>query len=166
MPSFALHAVLATVLWASAGSSVLADQIDALGFPSAAWARPGLHVHSPDERDTGGGDQAPSPGVASAESPIVTDGEVDPNGRIHARLGYALGRVKIFASARREKADKDATGPNSDDRIWKPGAGFDVRLTESFSLGAELRPETWDEFDDSITDTSPTTLRAKFDLRF
>lgn len=82
---------------------------------------------------------------------------------IKARLGYDLGKSLIYATAGAAYADVDGLG---EDVGLVGGIGYDYRLTDSVSLGAEALYHSFDDFDDSGSDLDGTTLAARVTYHF
>lgn len=82
---------------------------------------------------------------------------------LKARLGYDLGNSLIYATAGAAYADVDGLG---DDFGLVGGIGYDYRLTDAVSLGAEALYHNFDDFDDSGSDLDGTTLAAKITYHF
>lgn len=93
-------------------------------------------------------------------------GTVDRIGRIKAKAGYDLGQTLIYATAGAAYAEADLYGGDFNDWGWVAGAGADYMVTDAVSVGAEVLYHDFDEFDNSGTDLSLTTLSAKVSFRF
>lgn len=93
-------------------------------------------------------------------------GTVDRIGRIKAKAGYDLGQTLIYATAGAAYAEADIFGNDFNDWGWVAGVGADYMVTDAVSVGAEVLYHDFDEFDNSGTDLSLTTLSAKVSYRF
>lgn len=93
-------------------------------------------------------------------------GDVDRIGRIKAKAGYDLGQTLVYATAGAAYAEADILGNDFNDWGWTAGVGADYMLTESISVGAEALYHDFDQFDDSGTDLSLTTVSARVSYRF
>ena len=93
-------------------------------------------------------------------------GTVDRIGRIKAKAGYDLGQTLIYATAGAAYAEADLFGGNFSDWGWVAGVGADYMVTDAVSVGAEVLYHDFEEFDNSGTDLSLTTLSARVSYHF
>ena len=98
----------------------------------------------------------------SSPSPITGRAFRDVHG-FTAQLAYDLGRGRLYASAARDTAGGASSGGLGD---WRPGAGFDVSVTDILSFGAEARSDTWGGLADPASALSLNALKAELNYRF
>lgn len=91
---------------------------------------------------------------------------LDDVARIKLMGGAKFGNSLLYATAGAAYADA-TVGPDSrSDNGWFLGAGLDVAINDSWSVGGELLQHQFDNFDGTGVDLDATTLKAKVSLRF
>ena len=87
---------------------------------------------------------------------------VDNLARLKLRAGYDLGQGLAYGTAGVEKAFTTA----GDDTGWIAGLGYEHKLTDNISLGAEALYHSYSNFNGSGVDADGTTLQVKTTFRF
>ena len=83
--------------------------------------------------------------------------------RAKLRLGYKVGDGLVYGVGGYARAGTDTLG--SDDG-WFIGAGYDHRITESFSIGGELLYHDFGNFNGSGIEVDATTIQIRASFRF
>lgn len=86
--------------------------------------------------------------------------------RLKLRAGYDAGPALIYGVVGAAYANADIGGVSYDDTGYTYGIGVDYAVTDSINVGAELLQNEFDEFDNSGTDLSATTLGARVSFKF
>ncbi|WP_321363703.1 outer membrane beta-barrel protein [uncultured Celeribacter sp.] len=86
--------------------------------------------------------------------------------RLKLRAGYDMGPALIYGVVGAAYANADIGGVSYDDTGYTYGIGVDYAVTDSINVGAELLQNEFDEFDNSGTDLSATTLGARVSFKF
>lgn len=89
--------------------------------------------------------------------------EVDSTTRLKARLGADLGGGLLYGTGGFVWATSPELG---DDNGYFIGAGYDMFVTDTVSLGAELLQHQFDDYNDSGLDVGVTTLKARVAIKF
>lgn len=91
---------------------------------------------------------------------------VDDVARIKLMGGAEFGNTLLYATAGAAYADATVGGVDRSDDGWFIGAGMDVAVSDSLSVGGELLQHQFDDFDGTGVDLDATTIKAKVSLRF
>ena len=91
--------------------------------------------------------------------------DVDGVARLGGRLGFDSGRNWYYATAGYAKLFTDGGGVGDSDGYFA-GLGYEVRLTETLSAGAEVLYHEFDDFDAAGVDADATTANLSLNLRF
>jgi opacity protein-like surface antigen len=91
---------------------------------------------------------------------------LDSVARLKLMAGAKLGRSLVYGTAGIAYADATVGTAELSDNGYFIGAGVDVALDDSWSVGGELLQHTFDDFDGSGVDLEATTLKAKVSFRF
>ncbi len=91
---------------------------------------------------------------------------VDDVARIKLMGGAEFGNTLLYATAGAAYADATVGGVDLSDDGWFIGAGMDVAVSDSLSVGGELLQHQFDDFDGTGVDLDATTIKAKVSLRF
>ncbi|WP_226550927.1 MULTISPECIES: outer membrane beta-barrel protein [Celeribacter] len=86
--------------------------------------------------------------------------------RLKLRAGYDAGPALIYGVVGAAYANADIGGQSYNDTGYTYGIGVDYAVTDSINVGAELLQNEFDEFDNSGTDLSATTLGARVSFKF
>lgn len=108
--------------------------------------------------------------VGGAVEYDATDGqlgatEVTGTARIKGRVGLDSGRNMYYATAGLARVFTDGT-PAGDGDGYFFGVGYEVFLTESVTVGAEILHHEFDDFDIGPIDGSATSAGLSLNLRF
>lgn len=91
---------------------------------------------------------------------------LDDVARIKLMGGAKFGNSLLYATAGAAYADATVGPESRSDTGWFLGAGLDVAINDSWSVGGELLQHQFDNFDGTGVDLDATTLKAKISLRF
>ncbi len=132
--------------------------------PSAPTVVPSRLIRSDDGSSTGG---AWVVGLGAdydfADISLGTTADLEEVWRIKFRGGYKIGPGLAYGTAGYANADTDTLG---DDDGYFIGAGYEQRLTPSFSLGGEVLYHEFDNFNATPTDIETTTVQVRGTFRF
>lgn len=95
-----------------------------------------------------------------------TGATLDDVARIKLMGGAEFGNSLLYATAGAAYADATVGTASLSDNGWFIGAGMDVAINDSWTVGGELLQHQFDDFDGSGVDLDATTLKAKVSLRF
>lgn len=82
------------------------------------------------------------------------------------RAGPDLGDTFVYATGGAARAWQDLAGGGDDDMGWYAGLGVETRMTQNWSVGAELLTNRFDNFAGTGDDLSATTLSMNANFRF
>lgn len=94
------------------------------------------------------------------------DASIDDMTRLKLRVGYDLGKVAVFGIVGANYADATINDVDYSDTGVSYGVGADYALSDAVVAGFEVLQNDFDEFDDSGSDLSATTVAAKVAYRF
>lgn len=83
--------------------------------------------------------------------------------RAKLRGGYKLGQGLVYGTGGYAWADTDSIG---DGDGWFLGAGYEHRISDSFSVGGEVLYHQFDNFGNVNTDVDATTAQVRATFRF
>ncbi|SFI70503.1 outer membrane protein [Celeribacter neptunius] len=92
--------------------------------------------------------------------------KLDDLTRLKLRAGYDMGPALVYGVVGAAYANADIGGVSYDDTGYTYGIGVDYALSDSINVGAELLQNEFDEFDNSGSDLSATTLGARVSFKF
>ncbi|MEM6465591.1 MAG: outer membrane beta-barrel protein [Pseudomonadota bacterium] len=93
-------------------------------------------------------------------------GEIDRVFRLKGRVGYDLGQALVYGTAGLAHAAAEVGGTDLDDTGAFYGLGLDYRVTDAWTVGAEVLRHSFDDFDDSGADVEVDTLQLRAGFRF
>jgi opacity protein-like surface antigen len=91
---------------------------------------------------------------------------LDDVARLKLMGGAKFGNSLLYATAGAAYADATVGPVSRSDNGWFIGAGMDVAINDSWSVGGEVLQHQFDNFDGTGVDLDATTLKAKVSLRF
>ena len=91
---------------------------------------------------------------------------VDDMTRLKLRAGYDLGKVVVYGIAGANYANATIGGVDYSDTGVSYGIGADYALSDAVVAGFEVLQNDFNEFDNSGSDLSATTVAAKIAYRF
>ncbi|WP_255571886.1 outer membrane protein [Celeribacter sp. PS-C1] len=91
---------------------------------------------------------------------------LDDMTRLKLRAGYDAGPALIYGVVGAAYANADIAGSSYSDTGYTYGVGVDYAVTDSINVGAEVLQNEFDEFDNSGTDLSATTVGARVSFKF
>lgn len=86
--------------------------------------------------------------------------------RLKLRAGYDMGPALVYGVVGAAYANADIDGSSYSDTGYVYGIGMDYAVSDNMTVGAELLQNEFDEFDNSGSDLSATTLGARVSFRF
>ncbi|MBU2936939.1 MULTISPECIES: outer membrane protein [Pacificibacter] len=92
--------------------------------------------------------------------------EIDDMTRLKFRAGYDLGKVVVYGIVGANYANATIGGTDYSDTGVSYGLGADYALSDAVVAGFEVLQNDFNEFDDSGSDLSATTVGAKIAYRF
>lgn len=98
----------------------------------------------------------------------IADTDVDGANlaRIKLRGGYDLGDGLLYATGGVGFAQAEIGGVDRSDTGWVAGFGYEHMVSDNVSVGGEVLYNQFDDFDNSGSDISGTTLQATVSYRF
>jgi opacity protein-like surface antigen len=91
---------------------------------------------------------------------------IDDMTRLKLRAGYDFGKVVVYGIAGANYANATIGGTDYSDTGVSYGLGLDYAVTDSVVAGLEVLQNDFEEFDNSGSDLSATTVAAKVAFRF
>tara|TARA_R110001583_G_scaffold188237_1_gene350231 strand:+ start:144192 stop:144890 length:699 start_codon:yes stop_codon:yes gene_type:complete len=92
--------------------------------------------------------------------------KLDDMTRLKLRAGYDLGSTLVYGVVGAAYANADIGGTSYSDTGVTYGIGVDYAVTDNVNAGVELLQNDFNEFDNSGSDLSATTLGARVSFRF
>lgn len=86
--------------------------------------------------------------------------------RLKLRAGYDAGPALLYGVVGAAYANADIGGTSYSDTGYSYGVGVDYALSDKINLGLEVLQNEFDEFDNSGSDLSATTVGARVSFKF